>query len=175
LTGRPTATSTVPALAPTNGPGKCCDPRQSGHFYVQTDNAERGTTIITLKPDNDCECAVLEYAFLTEEVPRQWFGTVFNDFFEVSITAGSNRPAQIQEFVSSSDSMNGLGLGAFDITPDVASTCCYALNLNLDRNRGLPITFGISVANAGDSIFQSAVCGRVHFIKKDGSECPASK
>ena len=32
-----------------------------------------------------------------------------------------------------------------------------------------------SVANAGDDIYQSAVCGNVHFIKKDGSACPASK
>jgi hypothetical protein len=114
----------------------------------------------------------LEYSFLTTEIPDSvgesgWFGTQFNDLFEVSITADAgNLPIGIEEYVSAANSMNGLGLGAFHVLdhPGYSETCCYKLNLDVNqRNAGKAITFGITVANAVDGLFDSAVCGRVFF------------
>jgi hypothetical protein len=88
----------------------------------------------------------------------------------VSITADAfNLPISISRYVSGTNSISGLSLGAFN-DYDPASTCCYALNLNLDSdNNGLPITFGVAVSNAGDDLLPSALCGKVYFLNKDGT------
>ena len=116
----------------------------------------------------------MEYSFLTTEIPdgvgsAGWFGTQFNDFFEVSITANAAElPIDIAEYVSAANSMNGLGLGAFHkITYPFSETCCYKLNLDVkQRNDHKAITFGVAVANAGDALFDSALCGRFYFSTK---------
>lgn len=166
-------------MSPTDGPSSCCadcgcenEIPAENRFFVSSDFGADFTEWITLQPD-DCDnitCAVLEYAFITTEVPGGWFGTQYNDFFEVSITADSNNlPISIERYVSGTDSISGLGLGAFSGNSP-ASTCCYSLNLNLDScNRGLPITFGVAVSNAGDDIFPSALCGKVYFLDSYGN------
>lgn len=128
----------------------------------------------TADPKDLCNvtCAVIEYAFITEEIPGNWFGTQFNDYFELSITADAGHiPIQrLDQAVSTANSIDGLGLGAFNNNPFAAATCCYVLNLNIDpRNKGLPITFGVSVSNAIDNLFQSAICGRVYFADDAGN------
>ena len=121
----------------------------------------------TIQHDDPCECAVFEYAFITEEVPQGWFGTEFNDFFETSINSGQSATV-LSSYVSNADSVNGLNPGAFN-AENPAATCCYVLNLNVkDRNLGLPITFAGAVANAVDPFLQSALCGRVYCADKTG-------
>jgi hypothetical protein len=169
------------------GPDKCCKANLHGHFFVTTDDtssAPPDSTFITLELCGAAEFAVIEYAFITEEVPGvgttgNYFGTRFDDFFEVSITAefeeeaGGDvfgRPVAIDGYVSTANSINGLGLGAFN-TKTPASTYCYVLSLDVTRHRERDdITFGFSVENAIDEFFQSAVCGRVYFVDVNGKE-----
>jgi hypothetical protein len=51
----------------------------------------------------------VRYRFITEEVPGGYFGTQFNDYFNVSIRSRTGGGV-----VTESASMNGLGLAAFD-------------------------------------------------------------
>ena len=141
-----------------------------------------GTGSITLETCSDAEFAVIEYAFITEEVPQpgNFCGTRFNDFFEVSITGEGEeelgadvfgRPVGIDNVVSTANSMNGLGCAAFNLKAPAASTFCYMLSLNIPRQRERDdITFGFTVGNAVDPFFQSAVCGRVFFVNANGDE-----
>lgn len=85
----------------------------------------------------------------------------------MSIVAGFTPKRTIDGFVTQANSMNGLGLGAFDsgVGGPAAKTCCYRLNLNLKpRNEGEYVTFSVSVANGGDGLYESAVCGRAFFV-----------
>ena len=168
----------------SDGPNPCCDPNDPGHFFINTTpDVVRATGSITLETCDQAEFAVIEYAFITEEVPgdgttNNYFGTRFNDFFEVSITgefeqeAGGDvfgRPVDIDAFVAHADSMNTLGKGAFN-SKSPASTFCYSLSLNVARHRERDdITFGFSVADAVDDVFQSALCGRVFFVDAGGN------
>ena len=80
------------------------------------------------------------------------------------------RPVGIENFVSAANSMNGLGLGAFNLKSP-AATFCYVLSLNIPRQKDRDdITFGFAVGNAVDADLQSAVCGRVFFVDVNGNE-----
>lgn len=161
-----------------DGPDKCCNCIHGPDeypFFINTEGEKRGTFSITIEPEDCCECAVLEYAFITEEVPGGFFGTQFNDFFEVSINSRGQNQAVLSSYVSNADSMNGLNLGAFN-TLNPAATCCYVLNLNVkDRNPGLPIIFFGAVTNAVDPNLQSALCGKVYCADKDGKPVGSNK
>lgn len=63
----------------------------------RTFNTSPGTRYVTVR-----------YRFITTEVPGGYYGTQYNDYFNVSIRS------QINGSVFESSSMNGLGLGAFD-------------------------------------------------------------
>jgi hypothetical protein len=164
-----------------DGPSSCCASCGSddgvpddNRFFISTECGTPNTGYVTIQPpmcDNNITCAVLEYSFITTEVPNGFFGTQFNDFFEVSITANADvLPIGIGEYVSATNSISGLDLGAFNDGTPAASTCCYSLNLNLDNcNAGLPITFGAAVANAGDNFGPSALCGTVYFLDCEGN------
>lgn len=104
----------------------------------RTFTTEEGTTGVKIR-----------YRFITSEVPGGYFGTQFNDYFRVSLrsqTAGGS--------VSETNSMNGLGLAAFNFS--TGETDWREITLPVDRD-GDTIQADVAVANVGDGAFQSQV------------------
>ncbi|KAL0942061.1 uncharacterized protein CTRU02_204824 [Colletotrichum truncatum] len=69
--------------------------------------------------------AYIKYKFITSEVPGGYFGSQYNDYY--SITIRSNTGA----FVTVTNSMNALGLGAFDSS---GATDWFTLSLPVPSN-----------------------------------------
>jgi hypothetical protein len=90
----------------------------------------------------------LRYRFVTSEVPGGWFGSEYNDYYRVSI-----RSQQGGGSVSNTNSMNGLGLGAFN---GAGETNWYEVTLPVDR-AGDTIQAEAAVANVADGAFNSQV------------------
>lgn len=90
----------------------------------------------------------VRYRFVTSEVPGGWYGSEYNDYFRVSI-----RSQQGGGSVSNTNSMNGLGLGAFN---GGGETNWYEVTLPVDR-AGDTIQAEAAVANVADGAFDSQV------------------
>jgi len=90
----------------------------------------------------------IRYKFITAEVPGGYFGSRFNDYFSVTIRSSKGL------YKSISQSMNALGLGAFDYAS--GATDWYVLKLPLNGESDL-IQIDVGVANVGDGAFQSTV------------------
>jgi hypothetical protein len=90
--------------------------------------------------------AFIRYKFQTDEVPGGYFGTQYNDYF--SITMRSDKGA----YTSSTNSMNALGLGAFDGS---GATQWYTLELDVEGADA--VQFDIGVSNVADALYQSQV------------------
>lgn len=98
----------------------------------------------------------IRYRFITTEVPGGYFGSQFNDYFRVSLRSQQGGGAQIEQ-----NSMNSLGLGAFDFAS--GSTNWREFTLQVDR-AGDTIQADIAVANVGDGLFPSYVV--VDFVEE---------
>ena len=90
----------------------------------------------------------VRYKFITSEVPGGFFGSQYNDYFSVVIRSESG------QFRIASQSMNGLGLGAFDFAS--GETDWFTLTLPLTGTPEL-IRIDVGVANVGDDLYQSSV------------------
>ncbi len=88
----------------------------------------------------------LRFRFITSEVPGGYFGTEFNDFFNVSV-----RSQQAGGQVNVGNSMNGLGLEAFDAG---GATGWYEAELPVAAT-GDTVQFDMSVANVADGLLDS--------------------
>lgn len=91
----------------------------------------------------------IRYRFITSEVPGGYFGTEFNDYFRVSLRSQLGGGA-----ASETNSMNGLGLGAFNYS--TGETNWREITLRVDR-AGDTIQADAAVANVGDGALQSQV------------------
>jgi hypothetical protein len=63
----------------------------------------------TFLTDPDVSAVRLRYRFVTSEVPGGYFGSQFNDYFRVSMRSQTGGGSAVE-----ANSMNGLGVGAFD-------------------------------------------------------------
>ncbi|MBW7886348.1 MAG: hypothetical protein H3C34_27725, partial [Caldilineaceae bacterium] len=90
----------------------------------------------------------VRYRFITSEVPGGYFGTKYNDYFSVSIRSQSGGG-----FVSEANSMNGLGLGAFDAN---GATQWRETSLPVNKE-GDTIQVDVTVANVADDLLDSQV------------------
>jgi hypothetical protein len=90
----------------------------------------------------------VRFRFVTSEVPGGWYGTEFNDFYAVSI-----RSVQGGLHIFETNSMNGLGLEAFDF--ESGSTNWRLLMLPVDT--GDTVQVDVTVANVQDGLFDSSV------------------
>jgi hypothetical protein len=88
----------------------------------------------------------VRYRFVTSEVPGGWFGSQYNDYFSVSI-----RSRYAGDMVSASNSMNGLGLGAFDAG---GATAWVETKMRVSED-GDSVQFDLSVANVADDLLDS--------------------
>lgn len=98
----------------------------------------------------------IRYRFVTTEVPGGYFGSQFNDYFRVSLRSQQGGGVELEQ-----NSMNGLGLAAFDFGS--GSTDWREFTLPVDR-MGDTIAADVAVANVGDGAFQSYVV--VDFVEE---------
>jgi len=97
----------------------------------------------------------VRYRFITSEVPGGWFGSEFNDFYNVAV-----RNAQTGGSVIDGNSMNGLGLAAFD---GRGATGWFESELPVN-DQGDTVQVDVAVANVADAFFNSQVV--VDVVKK---------
>lgn len=98
----------------------------------------------------------VRYRFITSEVPGGYFGSQYNDYFRVTIRS-QNGAGISQE----ANSMNGLGLGAFDYAS--GATDWRQVTLHVDPSGDI-VEVGVAVANVADGLLDSQVV--VDFIEE---------
>jgi hypothetical protein len=89
---------------------------------------------------------VVRYRFITSEVPGGYFGSKYNDYFSVAIRSQSGGGATAE-----GNSMNGLGLGAFDGS---GATAWREVSLPVNAN-GDTVQVDLAVANVADGLYDS--------------------
>lgn len=89
----------------------------------------------------------VRYRFITTEVPGGYYGTQFNDYFSVNVRSASGGS------VNESNSMNGMGLGAFDGS---GRTAWREQTLTVDP-QGETVQVDVTVANVADGWLDSYV------------------
>jgi len=92
--------------------------------------------------------ASIRYRFITSEVPGGWFGSKYNDYFSVTIRTKSRGL-----IAGETNSMNGLGLAAFDAN---GSTAWRTFSMQIDP-AGDEVQVEIHVANVADGFLDSSV------------------
>lgn len=97
----------------------------------------------TIKPGTSS--VSVRYRFVTSEVPGGYFGSQYNDYFSVTIRSKSGGT------VTESNTMNGLGLAAFDAN---GSTAWKTLKLQTDK-QGDEVQVDLTVANVADGLLDS--------------------
>jgi hypothetical protein len=97
----------------------------------------------------------VRYKFVTSEVPGGFFGTQFNDYFNIAIRSQSGGGS-----ASESQTMNGLGLAAFD---GGGATDWREFTLPVNETTDT-IQLDLTVANVADGLFDSSLV--VDFVAK---------
>ena len=117
-------------------------------LVLNTSGEGEQTISRTFTTEPGTQCVTLRYQFITSEVPGGFFGSEFNDYFSVSIRS-QNEGSVVQE----TNSMNGLGLGAFDAS---GATEFREITLPVSEE-GDTVQVDITVANVADDQFNSQV------------------
>lgn len=130
----------------------------SGDNDLVLDTSGEGPQSIsrTFKVEPGTREVSIRYKFATSEVPGGYFGSKFNDFFNVSV-----RSQKAGGSTSESNSMNGLGLPVFD---GDGATGWREVTLPVNPE-GDVIQADITVANVADGLYDSKVI--VDQIKKN--------
>ena|SRR5687768_110523 len=97
----------------------------------------------------------VRYKFITSEVPGGYFGTQFNDYFNVAIRSQSGGGS-----ASESQTMNGLGLSSFDAN---GATDWREFTLPVNGTADT-IQVDLTVANVADGLFDSSLV--IDFVAK---------
>lgn len=132
-------------------------PAATADFDLQLSTAGEGQQSIsrTFDVEDGVKSVTVRYRFITSEVPGGYFGTEFNDFYNVTI-----RTLKAGGSVTAGNSMNGLGLAAFDAN---GATGWFENELEVAEG-GDTVQVDIAVANIADDLFDSQVM--VDGIKK---------
>lgn len=109
----------------------------------------------TFEVEAGYESVAVRFRFITSEVPGGWFGSEFNDFYNVAIRTQGGGGSIIE-----GNSMNGLGLAAFD---SGGATGWIETELPID-GEGDTVQVNVAVANVADGLFDSQVV--VDIVKK---------
>jgi hypothetical protein len=127
---------------------------QGPQFLSRTFQTDVQTTKVTVR-----------YRFITSEVPGGYFGSTYNDYFSVMVRSSSTG-----SIINEYNSMNGLGLGAFDGS-GATSWREQTLPVNnggdsvaVVANGGETVQVDVSVANVADAVLDSQVI--VDFIEE---------
>ena len=108
----------------------------------------------TFIPMAGAKSVTIRYRFITSEVPGGYFGSQYNDYYSISIR-GKNGSS----IVSEQNSMNGLGLSAFNYATGATAWKEVTLPLTVDNDI---IQVDVLVANVEDGLYDSQV--EVDFI-----------
>jgi hypothetical protein len=145
-------------------------PALDAAMRAQRSAATKGDTVLGAVDDNDVQlttgaegpvslsrtfataagttAVVVRYRFITSEVPGGYFGSQYNDYFSVSL-----RSQNAGVIVSESNTMNGLGLAAFDAG---GATAWRTVTLNTN-SAGDVVQLDATVANVADGLFDSSI------------------
>lgn len=123
----------------------------------------QGTQTIarTFQVSEDTASVTVRYKFITSEVPGGYFGSPYNDDYRVSIRSADG------QIISDANSMNGLGLTAFDAG---GATAFRELTLVLD-GKATTVQVEGAVSNVADNLFDSQL--RIDFVKQGKLAIPA--
>lgn len=127
------------------------------HLLLHTFGEGAQTISRTFQPqEEDTRFVSVRYRFITSEVPGGYFGSRYNDYFSISI-----RGDKTKEIAHEINSMNGLGLGAFDVN-GATQWRKVILPRSLDKNTGTATTLetiqvDIAVANVADDLYDSMI------------------
>ncbi|WP_447007158.1 carboxypeptidase-like regulatory domain-containing protein [Saccharothrix isguenensis] len=130
---------------------------EAADFDLALDTAGEGQQSVsrTFDVEPGVKSVTVRYRFITSEVPGGWFGSEFNDFYNVAV-----RSSQASGVVSNGNSMNGLGLAAFD---GGGATGWSESELPVNP-QGDTVRVDLAVANVADGLFGSRVV--VDVVKK---------
>ena len=117
-------------------------------FTVTTIGQELQMVSKTLMTEKNSTSVYVRYKFVTSEVPGGYFGSRFNDYFTVTIRSARGN------YETLSQSMNGLGLGAFDYASGATNWYTLKLKVSEEPER---IQIDVGVANVADSAYPSSV------------------
>lgn len=94
----------------------------------------------------------IRYRFITSEVPGGYYGTQFNDYFSVRLRSQSTNGISSEE-----NSMNGLGLGAFNYSTGATAWRTVVIPVNNTPNAAGSenVQVELTVANVADGLFNS--------------------
>ncbi|MCI5157154.1 MAG: carboxypeptidase regulatory-like domain-containing protein [Candidatus Electrothrix sp. AUS1_2] len=101
----------------------------------------------TFSTSSGTKNVTIRYRFITSEVPGGYFGSQYNDYYNVKIRNSSG------EIASGGNSMNGLGLGAFDAAGHTAWRE-HSMTVNPE---GDTIQADLTVANVADGLLDSSL------------------
>lgn len=117
-------------------------------LLLSTSGEGEQTISRTFQVAPDTQSVMVRYRFITSEVPGGYFGSKYNDYFGVSI-----RTQQGGGYQAESNSMNGLGLAAFDAQ---GATAWREISLPVAQ-QGDIVQIDLAVANVGDGLYGSQV------------------
>ena len=143
LSGLPVPSTPVEALA-TNSDLVLVTKGEGQQSISRTFQVEPGVKSVTVR-----------YRFVTSEVPGGYFGSKFNDFYNVSLRTKNGGQSK-----NDGNSMNGLGLGSFD---SAGATDWRETELQIPKE-GDTLQVDVAVANVADDLLDSYVI--VDVVKK---------
>lgn len=122
-------------------------PKRAQGFTVATGGSptvQQDSRVFT--PQAFTKTAFVDYIFQTDEVPGGYFGSQYNDYFSVSLQS------DVGAFDFDTNSMNALGLAAFDATGATGT-----MKLTLDVTDAVAVEVTAAVSNVADSALQSKI------------------
>lgn len=148
--GARTEEASAQATAAITGSAPAGLSAETADFDLALDTAGEGQQSIsrTFDVEAGVKSVTVRYRFITSEVPGGWFGSEFNDFYNVAV-----RSSRASGAVSNGNSMNGLGLAAFD---GGGATGWSESELPVDP-QGDTVRVDLAVANVADGLFGSRV------------------
>jgi hypothetical protein len=120
----------------------------SSDFDLQLATSDEGPQSIsrTFVIQPGTKNVTVRFKFITTEVPGGWFGSQFNDSFNVTLRSGNGGIV-----VTDANTMNNLGLGAFDAD---GATAWRQVSLPVSVN-GDVVQADFTVTNVGDGYYDS--------------------
>src|SRR5262249_52938982 len=137
---------TAPGEIVDGGAGRLRDPVNK-NLILHTSGEGEQVIFRTFHTEKGVSNVSLRYRFITSEVPGGYFGSRFNDYFRVTLRGGVKQS-------SDSNSMNGLGLAAFDFATGTTAWREVTFKVN---PKGDVVQAEVAVANVADGLLDSAV------------------
>ena len=125
-------------------------------LFANSNGTLGSASIFLPPPPATAKYVVVDYAIHSDEATTGWLGTVFNDYWEVSITCGV-KGVPPPPFVGASGT---IGQVSFD---GMGTTKCFRLELGLSGVESKICSVGVSIADAIDPLLHSSICAKVYF------------